>query len=988
MNNKFLRFLSLILAFAMMLPMIPAVSAAGEPTKKPSEFSEADYAALDPLWEQITYAENQVLSVQGVDSLENADIARIAQVVTASEFYVPDSIVWQGDGRFTFRTTSGIPCVYSSHLREESRRTKFAADAFSEPGTVVTEYGTDDTSSNDVYLIGPYYGIDANFTSQYRNEAQSIARAMGGTYTLYQTDDATIDNVAAALQSGAVVIFDSHGDTDYSRGEDHVSKATTSYLCLQSGTGITSADYAGNHAMYGGGYGSMRYYLVDGTAITNHMTAPNPGACLLWMAICLGMATDGLYAPIRDFGVDVVYGYSQSVSFTGDYQYEAAFWNRMKEGFTVGEAISYMKATHGNWDPAYKSYTFERAIAEYVAFPIAVSDQDIYPGHGNVDNYQTVNSTYTLFGSYEISAVSADESMGTVSVGGRTVTAYPAPGCRTGSAVLSPADAATVTREGDVFYLTDVTADCCLTVSFEAKTPAQVCFSTPDGVSQGDMVSYVGDSITLPAPAGAPAANTYDYTFLGWTDAPLNGSTTRPVCLAVGSEYTVTAADTTLYALYRYTVPIQASDFLRVSGDKELWDSEIVITGGSRVLLADGSITDSTIGSTSAARTLETTGMHISGDRLTDVTSDYVFAVEPVPDSDYYTIRMKDSDHYLSCSTNSNMLSTTTNPGSTRAHWQLSFADGSLVIRNKTYSSRYLQYNDSAYLFRCYTGAQTPLTVYMSATLTCFYTTTLSDHIHTYTDNVTAPTCTEQGYTTHTCADCGDSYTDSYTDALGHAWDEGCVTVSPTENAEGTLTFTCTRCAETREESLPALVCPSAPFADVDTAKWYHAGIDYVVSNGYMSGLSDTAFGVDGKITRAQFVTILYSVAGKPDVSGISNPFTDVRSGSWYENAVLWAVSEGITGGTSATAFSPNDTVTRAQIAMFLYAFADKPQVTEDALSGFADAGQIPGYARDAMNWAVSEGLISGTDETHVSPKVVATRAQIATIIMNFVSGN
>ena len=110
-------------------------------------------------------------------------------------------------------------------------------------------------------------------------------------------------------------------------------------------------------------------------------------------------------------------------------------------------------------------------------------------------------------------------------------------------------------------------------------------------------------------------------------------------------------------------------------------------------------------------------------------------------------------------------------------------------------------------------------------------------HEHSYTAVVTAPTCTAKGYTTHTCS-CGDSYVDTYTDALGHAWDGGTVTKQPTATETGIKTYTCTRCSATKTETIPAGSCPSAGFTDVPgEGNWAHAGIDYCVANGLMSGV-------------------------------------------------------------------------------------------------------------------------------------------------------
>ena len=146
-------------------------------------------------------------------------------------------------------------------------------------------------------------------------------------------------------------------------------------------------------------------------------------------------------------------------------------------------------------------------------------------------------------------------------------------------------------------------------------------------------------------------------------------------------------------------------------------------------------------------------------------------------------------------------------------------------------------------------------------------------HEHSYKAVVTDPTCTAKGYTTHTCA-CGDSYVDTYVDALGHAWDNGTVTKPATATEAGIKTYTCTRCGETKTETIPAGGCPSAGFTDVPGEdNWAHAGIDYCVANGLMSGVGDNLFAPKMTTTRAQIVQILYNLEGEPKVSG-TMPFT------------------------------------------------------------------------------------------------------------------
>ena len=263
-------------------------------------------------------------------------------------------------------------------------------------------------------------------------------------------------------------------------------------------------------------------------------------------------------------------------------------------------------------------------------------------------------------------------------------------------------------------------------------------------------------------------------------------------------------------------------------------------------------------------------------------------------------------------------------------------------------------------------------------------------HTHSYKDVVTAPTCTEKGYTTHTCA-CGDSYVDTYTDALGHAWDSGKVTKPATETEDGVKTFTCTRCGETKTEVIPAtgVMDVTKMFTDVSHS-WADDGIQYCVTHQLMSGIGNDLFGPKLTTTRAQIVQILYNLEGEPKVTG-KTPFTDLTQ-DWYQDAILWAYQTGVVAGTSSTTFEPDRPVTREQIAVILMEYVTRVLKLERTwtpadLSDFPDAGSVSDWAKDAMADAVGLGLISGASnggQTYLEPQGSATREQVATILMEF----
>lgn len=176
-------------------------------------------------------------------------------------------------------------------------------------------------------------------------------------------------------------------------------------------------------------------------------------------------------------------------------------------------------------------------------------------------------------------------------------------------------------------------------------------------------------------------------------------------------------------------------------------------------------------------------------------------------------------------------------------------------------------------------------------------------------------------------------------------------------------------------------------YTDVTAGDWYANAVTYVTLTGLMNGVGD-AFQPNTNLTRAMMVTVLYRMAGEPQVTQ-ANPFQDVAADTWYTNAVIWASETGITTGATETTFAPTKALTREQLAAFFYRFAQYESGGEipaagDNLAAFTDAGSISAYATDAVNWAVGEGLISGVGNSTLAPQNSATRAQVATILMRY----
>ena len=270
------------------------------------------------------------------------------------------------------------------------------------------------------------------------------------------------------------------------------------------------------------------------------------------------------------------------------------------------------------------------------------------------------------------------------------------------------------------------------------------------------------------------------------------------------------------------------------------------------------------------------------------------------------------------------------------------------------------------------------------------------------------PTATTTGYRYHICARCNARVGEDIPKLHTHTWDAGVVTQKPTATEPGVKTYTCTICNEQKTESIPATgvpdtcpggpTCPGYAFRDMPAPdSWAHAGLDYCIYSGYINGLSATTVDPSGTCTRAQLVCILYRIQGEPKVvegyelAKLRAPFDDVPRGQWYTNAILWAKLTGIVNGTSATTFDPSGQITREQLAAILYRYTAKyaPDATGNAasLAAYPDAGSVSAYARDAMAWAVGNGLIKGLphDKTdYLEPGGSTTRAQVATILMRY----
>ncbi|MBR6808261.1 MAG: leucine-rich repeat protein [Clostridia bacterium] len=264
---------------------------------------------------------------------------------------------------------------------------------------------------------------------------------------------------------------------------------------------------------------------------------------------------------------------------------------------------------------------------------------------------------------------------------------------------------------------------------------------------------------------------------------------------------------------------------------------------------------------------------------------------------------------------------------------------------------------------------------------------------HTYTQSVLKEaTCTEKGLIQYVCY-CGKGNRTEETDALGHDFaNKWTVDTEATNTSAGKKSRHCSRCSEVTDViELVKLKDSAELFKDLSVNSWSKSGIDFVVTSGYMNGVSADKFDQTGTMTRAMIVSVLWRIAGSPDTEG-DNPFVDLEENqTWYHNAVIWAYENGIVSGTGAETFSPTGAVTREQMATFLYRYACHVGVdtsNKADLSVFPDESSVGSWAKDALSWANSEGLITGAKGndgiTRLMPQGNATREQVATILMRF----
>lgn len=278
----------------------------------------------------------------------------------------------------------------------------------------------------------------------------------------------------------------------------------------------------------------------------------------------------------------------------------------------------------------------------------------------------------------------------------------------------------------------------------------------------------------------------------------------------------------------------------------------------------------------------------------------------------------------------------------------------------------------------------------------------------------TPPTCESMGRESKTCYVCGNEVT-NVIPALGHSWNEGEVTGEPSCVQDGVKQYECARCGETKDETIPALghvwtltevlteeesahasmglytcsrcnetkearLCAAEVFTDMPAeGNWAHAPIDWAYFDGITAGKTANTFAPKYVVTRAEAMTFLWKVMGSPEPETQDNPFTDVPEGKYFYKPVMWAVENGVTSGATETTFAPKQKCSRAQIMMFLWAAAGKPEPDTEE-NPFTDVSENKYYYK-AVLWAVENGITGGIAADKFGPNNTCTRAQIVTFL-------
>ncbi len=498
--------------------------------------------------------------------------------------------------------------------------------------------------------------------------------------------------------------------------------------------------------------------------------------------------------------------------------------------------------------------------------------------------------------SYNVTAVSADTSKGLVALEGYKVTAIPRDGFVVKNAEVIPASAAALTREGNVFRLTNITADCTVKVYFEEAARVEVSFSAPQSIAAMSVLQ--GGSISLPD----CTAEVEGYDFVGWTANEIKDDTAeKPTVYAAGSSF-APLADTTLYALYSKTEQSGS-----VGGDAALVTEAPTDWSGTYVIGVATKSGDVMMSNTAAKSTyLDPDDANIVGDCVKNAAEKNYFTFEK--HGDYYAIKSSDG-RYLKCSAVKNISLDDGFSASDTAYLWAPSLDG---IAHYSSANGSLRYNASSPRFTTYLDSsnQMDVSLYLlgegsTVLYATFGTVTKPDPDPTPLVNPFKDVKSNAVY---------------YDAVLWAYYHEPQITKGVTDT-EFMPDDPCVR-GQVVTFLWRAYGCPEpkgeCSFPDVSAKSPYYKAIIWAAEQGITTGFFDGTFRPNDPVTRAQFVTFLWRAAGEPDTELQSSIFTDVKDTSLHCKAILWAYENGVTQGYGAGLFKPEMTCTRWHVVLFM----------------------------------------------------------------------
>lgn len=492
--------------------------------------------------------------------------------------------------------------------------------------------------------------------------------------------------------------------------------------------------------------------------------------------------------------------------------------------------------------------------------------------------------------SYNITAVANNADYGTVTLDGRTITAIPNNGYEIEGHTLTPSDAATVTRDGNTFKLSQIKADCTLTVNFKARVPATITYNVPEGTTaNGVTKAYIGDSVRLATVSGSPVNAPEDCTFFGWSTAEVEHTSKKPTVSAAGSTFKLSVPENVFYAVFTYTnnaTVYYTSSFCKHESTHEERTEPTCDKAGSVKVICDAC------------------GYVVSSTSIAKLGHDYlVTTVEP-------TCQAKGYDLY-ECSR-----------------------------CGDSYKKNYTDKADHEYSVTTIapTCSQNGWDLHECINCGDFYTdnvTAMVDHIDENSDNACDFCGKEMQPAEPPVCSCEQfvdvSENDWFHDAVVFTVDNKLMNgVSANEFApNGNVTRAMLVTILYRNEGEPSVEGLGNPFADVPENQWYTNAIIWAADSGIVNGMTATTYAPDASITREQIATILYRYAKSIGLdvtfvgSDILGRFSDSLEISEYAiDPIQWAVSIGLINGIDGK-LAPTATATRAQLATMLMRLID-----------------------------------------------------------------